>query len=80
MDTARGLERFECKVIQYANSGEAVMPVSEVLARVSVEVPRAFTVFQNPANVSGTVVLSTCITIVSLILGLLTKNYICVCV
>lgn len=80
MDTARGLERFECKVTQYANSGEAVMPVSEVLARVSVEVPRAFTVFQNPANVSGTVALSTCITIMSSILGLSTKHYICVCV
>ena len=50
----RGLERFECQVTQYADPGEVVMPVNEVLARVSVDVPRAFKIFQSPADVSGT--------------------------
>ena len=59
MDTARDLERVECKVTQYANSGEAMLPVSQVLARVSEDVPRAFKVFQNAANVSGTIVLNS---------------------
>ncbi len=56
MDIVRGLERIECRVTQYANAEEAVMPVRQVLERVSVDLPRAFKVFQNPADVSGTVV------------------------
>ena len=56
MNIARGLERIECKVTQYAATGEAVMPIGDILASVSVNVPRAFKVFQNPADVSGTII------------------------
>ena len=53
MDIMRDLERIECKVTQYASSGEAVMPLSAVLTRVGVDLPRALRVFQTPADVSG---------------------------
>ena len=59
MDIGRGLERVECRVTQYADSGESVMPVGQVMERVSVDLPRAFKVFQNPANVSGSTVLNS---------------------
>ena len=59
MDIGRGLERIECRVTQYSNSGESVMPVEQVLEHVSVDLPRAFKVFQNPADVSGNSVLNT---------------------
>lgn len=69
MDIQRNLERIECKVTQYARTGEAVLPVDQVLARISVEVPRAFRVFQNPANVSGTPALCTRMHPLPIILG-----------
>ena len=53
MDIGRGLERIECRVTQYSNSDESVMPVEQVLERVSVDMPRAFNFFRNPADVSG---------------------------
>ena len=53
MSILRGLERVECQVTQYANPEEAVMPISEILTRISVDIPRAFTVFQSQANISG---------------------------
>ena len=56
MDIGRGLERFECRVTQYSNSGESVMPMEQVLERVSVDLPRAFKIFQNPADVSGNLI------------------------
>ena len=59
MDIGRGLERIECRVTQYSNSGESVMPVEQVLERVSVDLPRAFKVFKNPADVSGNTALNT---------------------
>ena len=58
MDIGRGLERIECRVTQYSNSDESVMPVEQVLERVSVDMPRAFNFFRNPADVSGNTALN----------------------
>ena len=58
MDIGRDLERIECRVTQYSNSDESVMPVEQVLERVSVDMPHAFNFFRNPADVSGNTALN----------------------
>ena len=52
----RDLQRFECELTQYANEGETVMPVSEILVRTGAEMSRAFKIFENQADVSGMIV------------------------
>ena len=56
MDVQRRLDRIECKVTQYFNVGEQVMPVLEVTRRTASILPRVVTLFQDPINVSGIIV------------------------
>ena len=54
-DILRDLQRVECELTQYANEGEEVMPVSDILVRTGAEMSRALKIFQSEADVSGIV-------------------------
>ena len=49
------MERLECKVTQYSDENEQVMPVDQVLVPIAVQLIRTLSIFQARVDVSGIV-------------------------